>query len=80
MEVDLILQAQGKFWPVEIKLTATPSSGHLAALNRFKEIAGKEAAEQGVIVCRVNTPRVLPDNNLAIPWHKFSEWLEQVIV
>jgi hypothetical protein len=79
MEVDLILQAQGKFWPVEIKLTATPSPGHLAALNRFKEIAGKEAAEQGVIVCRVTTPRALPDNNLAIPWHKFSEWLEQVI-
>ena len=79
MEVDLILQAQGKFWPVEIKLTATPGSGHLAALNRFKEIAGKEAAEQGIIVCRVNTPRVLPDNNLAVPWHKFSDWLKQVI-
>jgi hypothetical protein len=79
MEVDLILQAQGKFWPMEIKLTATPGPGHLAGLNRFKEIAGKEAAEQGVIVCRVNTPRALPDNNLAIPWYQFSEWLEKVI-
>ena len=79
MEVDLILQAQGKFWPMEIKLTATPGPGHLAGLNRFKEIAGTEAAEQGVIVCRVNTPRALPDNNLAIPWYQFSEWLEKVI-
>lgn len=79
MEVDLIIQAHGKFWPVEIKLTATPGPGHWIALNRFKEIAGKEAAEQGVIVCRVNTARALPGNNLALPWHRFSEWLEQLI-
>jgi predicted AAA+ superfamily ATPase len=79
MEVDLILQAQGKFWPVEIKLTATPRTDHWLALNRFKEIAGKEAAEQGVIVCRVNTARALPGNNLALPWHRFSEWLGQII-
>lgn len=79
LEVDLILQAQGKFWPIEIKLTATPGTGHLTSLNRFKELAGNEAAEQGVIVCRVGKRRPLPNNNLALPWAEFSDWLRGIV-
>jgi hypothetical protein len=79
MEVDLILQAQGKFWPIEIKLTATPGAGHLASLDRFKELAGNESAEQGVMVCRVDRRRPLPNNNLALPWAEFSDWLRGIV-
>ena len=47
LEVDLIIQAKGKLWPIEIKLTATPSLNHVKGLNRFKDIAGNEASQQG---------------------------------
>jgi hypothetical protein len=79
MEVDLILQVQGKFWPVEIKLTATPAAGHLTSLNKFKKLAGKDFADSGVIVCRVAKRRPLPDNNFALPWQEFGDWLDKMI-
>jgi hypothetical protein len=66
-------------WPVEIKLIATPAAGHLAALNQFKELAGKDSAAQGVVVCRVAKRRPMPDNNLALPWQEFGDWLGRVV-
>jgi len=44
LEVDLIIQSDGKFWPIEIKLSATPAGNHLKNINRFKELAGDERA------------------------------------
>lgn len=74
LEVDLILRLGGKLYPVEIKLTATPTSRHLEALNKFKAIAGGDASETGLLVCRINKLTQLPLNNIAIPWKQFSEW------
>ena len=79
LEVDLILQAQGKLWPIEIKLTATPGPGHLTSLNHFKQLAGNESADQGVIVCRVGKRRPLPNNNFALPWGEFNDWLQEIV-
>ena len=79
LEVDLIIQAQGKLWPVEIKLTSTPSVNHTRALDRFKKLVKKEAAEQGVIVCNIEQKIALPGNNVAVPWTAFSAWLDTVI-
>jgi predicted AAA+ superfamily ATPase len=78
-EVDLIIQAAGKFWPIEIKLTSTPSTYHLKPLNRFKEIAGNEAGERGILVCNVDKKINLPGNNIAVPWFLFSNWLMELI-
>jgi hypothetical protein len=41
--VDLLIEAKGKLWPVEIKLTSTPMIKHTNSLNRFKKIAGADA-------------------------------------
>lgn len=79
LEVDLIIQAQGKFWPIEIKLTATPRSNHIKSLNRFKDIAGSESSELGILVCRVGEKKRLPGNNLAINWYEFKNWLIKLI-
>lgn len=77
LEVDLIVQAGGKLYPVEIKMTATPTLKHLAPLNRFKKLAGKEAADTGILVCRVDQTKPLPFGNVALPWHEFPEWLSE---
>ncbi|MGC1954956.1 MAG: ATP-binding protein [Gammaproteobacteria bacterium] len=75
LEVDLIVQAGSRFFPIEIKLTATPTLRYLEPLNRFKELAGAEAAATGVLVCRVEQPQSLPHGNRALPWEDFSAWL-----
>ncbi len=75
LEVDLIVNIGNKLYPVEIKLTATPTIRHLEPLNRFKALAGADAYETGLLVCRADTITPMPSNNLAIPWHRFPEWL-----
>lgn len=79
LEVDLIIRASGKLHPMEIKLTATPGPNHTTALNGFKQIAGKDASEQGVVVCRVKKRQALPGNNIALPWQEFSTWLDGLL-
>lgn len=79
LEVDLIIQARGRFWPVEIKLTSTPSLNHVKSINRFKGLAGDEAGDMGVLVCNIEKKENLPGNNMAIPWFSFSEWVSALI-
>lgn len=80
LEVDLIVLLKGKLLPVEIKLTATPSTGHLNSIQKFKALAGKDSSESGILVCCVKDKVILPFNNIAIPWYKFPEWLKDQIL
>ncbi len=75
LEVDLIIHIGNKLYPVEIKLTSTPTIKHLEPLNKFKTIAGKDSAGTGLLVCRVNKSTPMPSDNQAIPWNYFPEWL-----
>lgn len=78
LEIDLIIEAGGRLWPVEIKMTATPSASHARVLNRFKSLAKEEASDVGIVVCRIRDKTELPGNNLAMPWRDFPKWLENV--
>lgn len=78
LEVDLIIQAGEHLYPVEIKLTATPSVKHVEPLNRFKALAG-ESAQEGILVCRVKESTPLPGGNRAMAWHEFPGWLSDVL-
>ncbi|PKL48095.1 MAG: hypothetical protein CVV37_07955 [Nitrospira bacterium HGW-Nitrospira-1] len=75
LEVDLIIGIGGKLYPVEIKLTSTPTLMHFDPINKFKAIAGKDAADTGLLVCRINKASSMPNNNIVLPWHQFPEWL-----
>ena len=75
LEVDLVILIGRKLYPVEIKLTATPTLNQTEPLNKFKSLAGKDAAETGLLVCRVKKSTPLPFNNLALPWQEFPSWL-----
>lgn len=76
LEVDLLIVIDGKLQPVEIKLTATPGAGHVEPLNRFLALAGNEATGQGLLVCRTEKERALPNGHVALPWQLFPEWLQ----
>jgi predicted AAA+ superfamily ATPase len=75
LEVDLIINIKGKLYPVEIKSTSTPTLMHFDPINKFRSIAGKDAAESGILVCRIEKASPMPNNNIALPWHQFSAWL-----
>jgi hypothetical protein len=77
LEVDLIVQIGQQLYPAEIKLTATPTTRHLDPLERFRNLAGKEAAPVGVLVCQVPKPTPLPSGNVALPWQDFPGWLRK---
>jgi predicted AAA+ superfamily ATPase len=76
LEVDMIIRMKGKYWPIEIKLTATPTARHAQPLNRFRALAGDDASESGILVCRIDNPTQLPGKNIALPWQDFPGWLE----
>lgn len=77
LEVDLLLRLAEGLVPIEIKLTATPTLRHAEVLGKFRSLAGKAAAPEGVLVCSVPERRALPGNNVAIPWQEFPRWLAE---
>jgi hypothetical protein len=79
LEVDMIIQARNKLWPIETKLTSTPSAHHAQHLDLFKEMAGNEASGKGLVGCNVEERKNLPGSNVALPWFAFPDWLSEHI-
>ncbi len=75
LEVDLLIVIDGRLKPVEIKLTAPPGAGHVEPSHRFLAVAGVEASQQGILVCRTVIQRALPNGHTAMPWQSFPDWL-----
>lgn len=65
-EIDLLIEHEHRVWPVEIKLTATPSPGMAATLDRFLADA-KEPCESGRVVSLVRERRALTGTTEAVP-------------
>jgi predicted AAA+ superfamily ATPase len=77
LEVDLIIQINNRFYPIEIKCTATPKPGFLAPLNLFRKMAGPSLpVAEGLLVCQTAKPGPLPDGNQCLPWNLFYQWLD----
>jgi predicted AAA+ superfamily ATPase len=51
-EIDLIIDRNGRLYPIEIKATSTIMPGHTENLNRWKEVAGDMAAG-GLIIADI---------------------------
>ncbi len=76
LEVDLVLEIDGRVIPVEAKLTATPTTRHAEPLTMLRALIGKEA-DPGVLVCRVASKTNLPGGATAIPWQDWPGWLAE---
>jgi hypothetical protein len=46
-------------------------------MNRFLAVAGDEASKQGILVCRTESERALPNGHIAMPWQSFPDWLRK---
>ena len=55
LEIDLLIDRNNRLFPLETKASATLLPGHAKALNKWRELAGEEAAK-GVIIANINDP------------------------
>ena len=66
-EIDLILEINGKYIPVEIKIKTNPNKSDVNLMNRFmREYSNK--CDYGIVVCNCEEPYLISPNVWAIPW------------
>lgn len=71
-EVDLILELNGRLFPVEIKSKAHPSKKDAGGIKSFRQAFPNEDIADGLLVCAAAQPYRISDDVLAIPWHRLS--------
>ena len=67
LEIDLLIERNGRLYPIEIKATATVTPGHAASLNKWRELSGQDD-EPAVILANISTPFAVSPGARAVPW------------
>jgi uncharacterized protein len=67
VEIDLVVEWDGRLYAVEVKSTASPVPTHAAGLRQWLGWAGERA--RGVVACLVEQPTALAPGVRAVPWH-----------
>lgn len=71
-EVDLILELNGRLYPVEVKSKTHPSKKDAAGIQSFQKTFPDENVAEGLLVCAASKPYWISENVLALPWHQLS--------
>ena len=75
-EVDWIIDKDGAYTPLEVKLTTHPAPGDIKHLEVF--LSEYRTAKQGFIICQVPRKLKLSERVFALPWQAISEVLAGV--
>lgn len=67
-EVDIILEMNGKLFPIEIKATSKPTRHDAAGFASLRACFPSESIHKGLVICAVENPRHLSEDALAVPW------------
>lgn len=67
-EVDLILERNGKLYPIEIKCKTNLTKGDLSGMVAFRNTYKEDLIMPGLIIYAGSEPYKLDINTLAIPW------------
>jgi predicted AAA+ superfamily ATPase len=70
-EVDWVIDTEGVYTPLEVKLTQNPSSADIRHLEVF--LSEYRAAKAGYLVCQVPRKAKLSDRVIALPWQSIGE-------
>ncbi|MCC5815477.1 MAG: ATP-binding protein [Leptospira sp.] len=68
MEVDLILEWNGKYHPIEIKLASHPRKSDTKGIYAFYSDIPEEQQGNGLLICTCERPFYLTNKIIAIPW------------
>lgn len=67
-EVDLILERDGRLYPIEIKLNSQPKPKDARGLQAFRSSHRERQVAPGLVVSAVEKIQQLTDHDYAIPW------------
>ncbi|MBN2107661.1 MAG: ATP-binding protein [Deltaproteobacteria bacterium] len=67
-EVDLVLERDGIFFPIEIKAGTNPAAGDVSGIAAFRKTYPGLHIEKGLVIAPVNKIIALSENDYAIPW------------
>lgn len=67
-EVDLVLEMNGKLYPIEIKSKSNPSKKDIKGIQSFKDCFPGENVAKALVICAIETPSYITEDVLAVPW------------
>lgn len=67
-EVDLLLERDGKFFPIEVKTTARPTKKDSFGLNAFRENHANLNVQKGLIIAPCEDKYAVTELDWVIPW------------
>lgn len=67
-EVDIILELDGRYYPIEVKAKSHPSRRDTSGIAAFRQRYPDMAVEKGLVLAPVERITQLSDNDYAVPW------------
>ena len=67
-EVDLILERDGIFFPIEIKMTANPARRHASGLSAFRKTYAQLTIAPGLVIAPCRRFEQIAEQDFALPW------------
>ena len=67
LEIDIVIDRNGRLLPIEVKATATVTPAHASALTAWRSIAGREG-DPALLAANVDAPVAVAPGVRAIPW------------
>ena len=72
-EVDVVLERDGRLFPIEIKLTSQPSKRDARGLEAFRATYPNQNIAPGLILAPTKQFRKISDNDFTLPWNAVVE-------
>jgi predicted AAA+ superfamily ATPase len=72
-EVDLILERDGKLYPVEVKCKSHVSTDDARGLRAFRETYPKAAVSRGLVIYAGRECRAVDEHTTALPWNALTK-------
>ena len=67
-EVDVILERDGRFYPIEVKLTTKPTKADARGILAFRDAHPKLNIAQGLVISPTKQLQQLSNTDYALPW------------
>ena len=67
-EVDIIIEYNGRFYPVEIEAKTNPGRRDTSGISAFRKQYSDLQVEKGLVLAPVEKPIPISENDYAIPW------------
>lgn len=68
-QVDLILEWNGRYYPIEIKGTSNPSKADARGIQAFRAAYPRLDIAEGLVICTCSKIQPLTEKDFAVPWN-----------